>query len=97
MKLPQGLNLQDMQNKWATAIEPTLNAPTAQPILLKNVSLNSGTTNVNHTLGQKLQGWMIVRRRGPATIYDNQDNNQNPQLTLTLVSSAAVVVDLLVF
>jgi hypothetical protein len=97
VKLPQGITLDDMQNKWATAIEPTLNAVTSKPILLKSVSLKSGSNSVNHTLGKQLVGWFIVRQRAAASIYDNQDSNQHQTLTLILVSSASAVVDLLVF
>jgi len=44
-----------------------------------------------------LTGWNPTRIRASATIFDTQDSNQTPQLTLNLVASANVVVDLLVF
>lgn len=92
----QALSL--LQTSWASQLEPVLRNPTLQTVLLKNVALASGDNVVNHRLGRKLQGWHIVRLRdvSPA-IYDTQDSNPTPQLTLNLVSSAAVVVDLVVF
>jgi len=86
-----------MQTSWAASINPVIELPINNGHLLQKVSLISGTSQVNHLLARKLQGWFIVRQRSAASIYDNQDNNQTPQLTLSLISSAAVVVDLFVF
>jgi len=97
MKLPQGLTLAAMQTQWAAIIQPLLNSSQNDSTILKNIQLKAGTNTINHGLGQKLEGWKPTRVRGPATIYDTQDSNQNPQLTLVLVSSAAVVIDLEVF
>ncbi len=95
--LPQQLGLQSLQNKWATILNPIIANPTNSTLILKNVNLVAGTNVINHLLGQKLQGWSIVRQRAAASIYDLQDNNQSPQLTLVLSASAPVVVDLEVF
>ena len=90
-------NLMLLQNKWSSIINPTLVNPSLQCNILSKVALTSGTNTINHLLGRTLQGYRIVRQRGPASIYDSQDSNQQPQLTLVLVSSAAVTVDLEVF
>lgn len=89
------LNL--LQTNWASQLNPMLSNPASQSILLKNVPLINGLTVINHRLGRVLQGWKIVRQRAAASIYDTQDSNQNPELTLFLNSSAAVTVDLEVF
>ncbi len=86
-----------METKWKSILDPFLANPSLQSVILSNVSLINGTTVVNHMLGRKLQGWKIVRIRALATVYDTQDSNPHPSLTLTLVSSAAVSVDLEVF
>lgn len=90
-------NFQLMQNSWGAIINPIVNNPANLSLLLKNVSLANGTTTINHLLGRKLQGWKVIRQRASASIYDSQDANQYPELTLVLVSSAVVVVDLEVF
>lgn len=71
--------------------------PLIQAIVLPNVVLAVGSNSINHTLGRKLLGWSIMRRRADASIHDTQDSNGTPDRTLTLVSSAAATVDLLVF
>ncbi len=91
------LELSLMQTRWAQQINPVLQAPANQSLLLKNISLVAGTNVINHLLGRKLQGWIIVRKRANAAVYDTQDSNQSPQLTLTLVSDNPVVVDLEVY
>lgn len=97
MSLPQGLNLAQTTNTWASALDPLLSRPANNSIILKNVSLVAGTNVVNHLLGRNLQGWNPTRIRASATIYDTQDTNQTPQLTLVLVASAPVVCDIEVF
>lgn len=86
-----------MQSKWSSQLNVLLGNPALQSSILKNVSLIAGTSTVNHLLGQKLQGWKIIRQRGPAAIYDNQDSNPRPELTLILISDTAVSVDLEIF
>lgn len=86
-----------MQNTWAQTLDPIISNPTTNPVILKNISLVTGPNAVNHRLGRKLQGWSLSRIRAAATVYDTQDSNPTPQLTLTLTASAPVVVDLVVW
>jgi len=90
--------LGQMQTTWATQLNPLIKNPANNSSILQSVSLSAGSNTINHKLGRKLQGWALVRQRGvAASVYDNQDSNQYPDLTLILVSSAPVVVDILVF
>lgn len=86
-----------LQSNWSSQLNQLLQNPCNIGILLSNVSLASGANIVNHNLGRKLQGWSIVRKRAASDIYDTQDSNKYPQLTLQLTASSAVVVDLYVF
>lgn len=95
--LPQKLPLEMMTTEWATQLNPVLANPTLKTVLLKDVALISGTNVINHKLSRPLQGWSTARVRASATIYDLQDSNQTPQLTLVLVASAPVTIDLVVF
>lgn len=97
MKLPQQLPQIQMENTWASMIEPFLNNVANNSVLLENISLVAGSNVINHRLGRKLKGWKPTRIRSSATLYDTQDSNQTPQLTLVLVSSAPCVIDLEVF
>lgn len=86
-----------MQSQWASQLNPVIANSLVQGVLLERVSLSSGLNTINHRLGRKLKGWFVTRIRGPASLYDTQDTNQMPDKTLTLNSSAAVIVDLWVF
>lgn len=93
------LSFQLLQDSWAAKLEPLLKNPVNNVTILKNVSLlaASNPNVVNHLLGRKLQGWFIVRQRAAASVYDAQDTNQSPTLTLNLRTSADVTVDIAVF
>lgn len=101
MSLPiyqtQSKDLLQLQTNWAQQINPVINNPISKSLILKDVELAIGVNTINHLLGRKLQGWQIVRQRAAAGLYDNQDSNPSPALTLVLVSTAAVAVDILVF
>ena len=86
-----------MQTNWSSQINPLLNLPINNGLILQDIVLETGVNTINHKLGRKLQGWFLIRQRGPASIYDEQDSNQFPSRTLILNSSAEVGVDLFVF
>jgi hypothetical protein len=89
--------LNQLQTKWQSILNPLLGNPLTQGIILNKIVLSSGSNTINHTLGRALVGWSIIRQRASASVYDNQDSNQMPTLTLILISSADVTVDLEVF
>ncbi len=86
-----------LQTSWASMLDPWLLNPRSKTSVLKNVQLAVGPNQINHLLGRNLQGWSIVRQRGPASFYDEQDSNPTPQLTLALNSSAIVSIDIEVY
>jgi hypothetical protein len=90
-------DFQLMQTSWSQELNPLLRNPVSSGRILKFVTLETGNNVVNHGLGRKLQGWFIVRQRATGSFYDTQDQNERPQLTLNLVSSATVTVDIFVF
>lgn len=86
-----------MQNSWVRVLNPIISNPSVNPTILKNITLKTGSNVINHLLGQKLVGWIVIRQRAEANVYDTQDTCQTPNLTLNLVSSADCVIDLMVF
>lgn len=89
--------LNQFQQALRSALQPITSLPTSQSSILTSISLAAGATTVNHGLNRTLSGWYPVRVRAQATIWDSQDSNSTPDQTLILNSSAAVVVDLVVF
>ena len=87
-----------LQSNIDSAITPILNKTQLDSTILTNVSLKTGQVNViSHLLNRNLTGWKLVRQRGQASIWDSQDSNTSPGLTLLLNTSANVVVDIEVF
>ncbi len=86
-----------MQTKWSGQLSPLIANPITQGIILSQVHLINGDLVINHSLGRKLVGWIIIGIGAAATIYDKQATNQTPDLTLVLNSSAATTVNLYVF
>src|SRR4051812_1645240 len=89
-------NINQLQANINNAVSPLLKNPVTHGVL-QTVTLASGSNTINHNLGRALQGWIIVRQRGSAQVYDSQDSNTNQDLTLILVSSAGVTVDIYCF
>lgn len=90
-----GLNL--FQTGLQRTLQPVLNNPVVDGVLLESIVLASGTNQVPHKLGRKLIGWFMTRVRANATFYDAQDTNKLPDQYLTLIASGAATVDIFVF
>ncbi len=90
-------DLSILQTKWKSILDPVLSNPLIAPVILPGVVLYSGTNVVNHRLGKKLTGWIVIGNSASTTFYDKQASNQQPQLTLVLNASGDCTVSLLVF
>lgn len=86
-----------MQNQWSAQLQPLLNGPLNSGLLLQNVLLVPGDNAVNHKLDRRLVGWFITRKRNAAALFDKQDSNSFPALTLALNSDIDTMVDIYVF
>lgn len=93
----EDINLNRVQSNFVRALNPVFNNALLDGGLLKNVSLISGQNAVNHLLGRNLTGWFLVRKRGSSDVWDTQDVNATPHLTLLLNAASAVEVDIYVF
>ena len=96
MALPLRLPPEQRDTQWKSQIDPLLSNVLNSVHILKNVSLINGTTIIDHKLGYPMVGWMILDQTAAASIYRPVTSPFNSK-TLTLISSAAVVVNLGVF
>ncbi len=83
-----------MQSQWSRILNPIISNPITNPTILKDVVLASGNNVINTRLGQKAQGWMIADVNAAVQIYRSAPYND---LTLTLNSSGAATVTLVIF
>lgn len=96
-QISSNLSFPDLLNKWSSQLNPLLASVLAFPVLLSNVNLIMGSNVLNHTLGKKLRGYIVVLNSANATFFDSQQTNPSPQITLILNASAPTTVSLLVF
>lgn len=87
--------LQGNLDTWAESVKK---AGLNDGVLLTAVSLSTGGTNaIEHKLGRAPRGYIVVRQRANASIWDSQDTNIFKTKSLALECSANVIVDLWVF
>jgi hypothetical protein len=83
--------------RWAAVLNPVVGNPIVAGNLLTSQVLKTGANVINHSLGRKLQGYIVVLNSAAATFYDSQAQNQQPELTLILNTSVPTTVSLYVF
>ena len=65
-------------------------------VLLKEETIGTSATTVQHGLNRDFQGWIVTRKRGNATVYE--DATQTRRSTeIRLIASSSVEVDIWVF
>ncbi len=90
--------MQKVQQSVQEAIKPVRDSKILDGVLLTNVSLTSGVTNnIEHRLNRKPFGFIVVRKRGAADIWDSQDSNQLANRTFALECDADVEIDIWIF
>lgn len=87
-------DLQLMQNSWTKELNPLLNIPQNQGIMLENIELQTGSNTINHLLGRKMQGWYILDQDALASIYRSKPLNAT---TLTLTSTGVTTLKIWIF
>lgn len=91
-QLPE-LNL--LQTKWRSVLNPLFDVQILHGNLVKNVALITGVDNVVNTGLARMQlGWFLTDIDGPATIYRSKPFNT---LTLNLQTSADCIVGIWMF
>jgi hypothetical protein len=84
-----------MQSRWAAILNPLLAQPLNNaPSILTGIVLAAGDNVINTKLGRQAQGWVITDSNAGVTVYRNAPFNA---LTLTLNSTGAATISLLIF
>lgn len=92
--LPQKLMWDQAQTKWAGTLNPIINSPLTNPLILQGIKIVAGDNVINHLLQRRQQGWIISDIDAAISLYRSQAFND---LTLTLTSSGNATVNLVVF
>jgi len=82
--LPQKLNWEMAQTKWAQELNPLLRNQLIQGVLISNISITTGVNVINNMLSRNQIGFIITDINAPVTLYRSQPLNDK---TLTLTAS----------
>jgi len=86
-----------LQSHIKTALNPLLELPISDGILIKGLSIETTDTRVNHGLGREYEGFIITRLQSNAVIYESSTTNGNKNLFILLKGSGAATVDIYFF
>lgn len=90
--------VEQMQESISQTVNPVIRKEILNGLLIKDVDLDSGVDNfVEHKLGRKLIGYVVVRKNVPAVINDKQETNQQSDRFLILNCTVGVRVTLWLF
>ena len=79
-------------------INPLTNSLIVDGIIVEDVVLNSSTfTDIEHKLGRKPRGYIVIRKSAAQTVFEDAGDYGNRKLFLKLKASGAVTVNLWIF
>lgn len=94
MQLPLIKDLDLMQAKWKSILDPVLAKAFLSGQILSSIKIVSGSNVINHRLGRQMQGWILSDIDSNVQVFRSAPFND---LTLTLTSNGSAVLNLLVF
>jgi hypothetical protein len=86
-----------LQSHIKTALNPLLELPISDGILIKDLSIETTDTRVNHGLGREYEGFIITRLQSNAVIYESSTTNDDKNLFILLKGSGAATADIYFF
>ena len=86
------------QDHIESVINPVLNSAIIDGVILEDIDLVSGSfTSVEHKLGRKPRGYLVIRKSAAETVYEDVGDYDNRKLFIKLRASGSVTVNLWVF
>lgn len=89
------VELQKVQENVGEALQPIIKSAILNGAQLDNISLASGNNTIEHRLGKKLSGWIVVKKDSGALIYEVESDF--PSRILVLNSSSQCNISLWVY
>lgn len=94
----QDQDLQRIQQNTQVVFDGILNQTIIQGNLLPSVSLSNGVdTIIQHKLGYRFTGWIIVNKNATGDVWNSSTVNNKPHQQIILQSDADLIVDLWIF
>ena len=86
-----------LQSHIKTTLNPLLELPISDGVMLKNQTIETTDTEINHGLGREYEGFIITRLKTNATIYESATDNPSKSLYILLKASGAATADIYIF
>jgi hypothetical protein len=87
--------LVSMQDSTAEALR-SVQQPIVDGVLISGVALSGTDTDVNHGLGRRYNGYVVVSKSVQADVYDGA-STPDPSVAISLAANTSVTVSLWVF
>ena len=79
-------------------LTPVTNSVIIDGVILEDIDLVSGSfTSIEHKLGRKPRGYLVIRKSAAQTVYEEVGDYDSRKLFLKLRASGSVTVNLWVF
>ena len=86
------------QDHIESVINPILTSAIINGVILEDIDLvSTGFTSVEHKLGRKPRGYLVIRKSAAETVYEDVGDYDNRKLFIKLRASGSVTVNLWVF
>ena len=86
-----------LQTHIKTTLNPLLELPISDGVMLKDQTIETTDTEINHGLGREYEGFIITRLKTNATIYESATDNPSKSLYILLKASGAATADIYIF
>jgi|TARA_R100001530_G_scaffold109694_1_gene77053 hypothetical protein len=86
-----------LQSHIKTTLNPLLELPISDGVLIKDLSIETSDTRVNHGLGREYEGFVVTRLQANAVIYESDSTNTNKNLFILLKGSSSATADIYFF
>ena len=95
---PMARVFNNAQDHIESVINPVLNSAIIDGVILEDIDLVSGSfTDIEHKLGRKPRGYLVIRKSAAETVYEDAGDYDNRKLFMKLRASGSVTVNLWVF
>jgi len=83
-----------LQSHIKTTLNPLLELPISDGVLIKNLSIATSDTIVEHKLAREYEGFIITRLKSNSVIYESDTANTFKDRKIILKASATATADI---
>ena len=86
-----------LQSHLKTVLNPLLELPISDGVLIKDLTVNTTDTLIEHKLGRKPEGFLITGLKSNSVIYESATANDEAARLIILIASATATADIYFF